>query len=70
MQTAKKINFQQNTPTNHQQHSARLQDILLSKSYQKSNNIVDVKDTDIPIETRLQAEMELEQALIKMFGYQ
>lgn len=70
MQAAKKIDIHQNTPTNNTQHSARLQNILLNKSYQKPKNIVDVSDTGISIETRLQAEMELEQALINMFGYQ
>lgn len=70
MQTAKKIDIQQNTPTNNTQHSARLKDILLNKSYQKPKNIVNARDTDISIDTRLQAEMELEQALINMFGYQ
>jgi len=70
MQTAKKIDIHQNGPINNNQHSARLQEILLSKSYQKPNTVVDVSYKDISIETRLQAEIELEQALIKMFGYQ
>jgi len=60
MQTARELNPQVNTPMNDSQHSAHLQKILLDKTYKKSD----------AIESRLEAENQLEQALIKMFGYQ
>jgi hypothetical protein len=69
MQTARKLNTQINHPVNDSQHSARLEKILLGKQAKK-DNAVGVGYEDIPIESRLQAENELEQALIKMFGYQ
>ena len=70
MQTARKLDTQVNHPVNDTQHSAHLEKILLSKTLPKKDNAVGVGYDDIPIESRLQAENELEQALIKMFGYQ
>jgi len=70
MQTARKLNTQTNHPVNDSQHSARLENILLGKAQPKKDIAVGVGYDDISIESRLQAENELEQALIKMFGYQ
>lgn len=70
MQTARQLTPQVNTPMNDNQHSARLEKILLNKAYKKKNNAVEVGYDDISIESRLEAENQLEQALIKMFGYQ
>jgi len=70
MQTARKINTQTNNSMNDSQHSARLEKILLAKTYPAKDKAMDMGYEDIPIKSRLEAENELEQALIKMFGYQ
>jgi len=70
MQTARKLNTLTNHPVNDSQHSSRLENLLLSKTQPKKDDVVAAGYGDIPIESRLQAENELEQALIKMFGYQ
>jgi len=70
MQTARKLNTLTNHPVNDAQHSSRLENLLLSNTSPKKDDVVAVGYEDIPIESRLQAENELEQALIKMFGYQ
>lgn len=70
MQTARKLNTPVNTPENSSQHSSYLEKILLDKTYQKQSDAVDLTYNDISIESRLEAENELEKALIKMFGYQ
>jgi len=70
MQTARKHTSHVNTPLNDRKHSARLEQILLAKTYKTKNHVVEVSYDDISIESRLEAENQLEQALIKMFGYQ
>jgi len=70
MQTARKLNTQTKYSVNDSQHSARLEKVLLAKTYPAQDKAVGVGYEDISIESRLEAENELEQALIKMFGYQ
>jgi len=70
MQTARKLNTPANHPVNDSQHSSRLENLLLGSNTQPKKEDVVTGYEDISIESRLQAENELEQALIKMFGYQ
>ena len=70
MQAAHKFESTLETSVKSNIHSARLEKILLDKSYRKSSPVVEVEYSDISIESRLEAEHELEQALIRMFGYQ
>jgi len=70
MQTARKLNTQTNYSVNDSQHSARLEKILLAKTNPTKDKAMDMGHKDLPIKSRLEAENELEQALIKMFGYQ
>lgn len=70
MQTARKLSPQTDTPMNDSQHSSRLKNILLDRTYSKKTDAVDISFNETSIESRLEAENELEQALIKMFGYQ
>jgi len=70
MQVAHKLETPVKSTMNDKNHSSRLEKILLDKNYKTDNSVVNVEYSDISIESRLEAEHELEQTLIKMFGYQ
>jgi len=70
MQAAHKLESTLESTVNNNAHSSRLEKILLDKNYKKSDPVVEIEYNDISMESRLEAEHELEQALIKMFGYQ
>ena len=65
MQAAKQLDMQfQSNP-----QSAHLEKVLMSKTLPKRSQPVKVEYSDISIESRLEAECDLEERIMKMFGY-